>query len=376
MTFLASSRLTGAAALALVALTVPALAQSKAEQPVPAATRAIMIAKNMAPTAPILVRLYKKESVLEVWKETRGGAYRLLKSFPICRWSGQLGPKRKEGDRQAPEGFYTVDARQMNPNSSYYLSFDIGYPNAYDRAHGGTGSYLMVHGACSSSGCYAMTDAQMGEIYALVRDALASGQQSFQFQAYPFRMTAENMARHRSDPNIAFWRQLKEGYDAFEATHRPPEVSVVGGRYAFSTGTPNGDTLVAKKRAEENARIASLIDGGIAGVRTTYADGGQNAIFAALRRKGANIGEVSRPEALAYAGREVVIEPARKPAVVAALPETPPLPPVRNAAGAADEDIKLIAGASPVLGLQFAPWSQTSPGPQFSDFSMKLALRR
>jgi murein L,D-transpeptidase YafK len=210
------------------ALAAPAWAAGKAEAPVPTATLALMAQKNMAPGAPVLVRSYKKEAVLEVWKQTRDGRYALLKSFPICRWSGQLGPKRRQGDRQAPEGFYSVTPRQMNPNSAYYLSFDTGYPNAYDRAHGASGSALMVHGICSSAGCYAMTNQQIGEIYALARDALASGQSAFQMQAYPFRMSAQNMANYRADPNIAFWRQLKEGYDHFEATGQEPRVTVAG----------------------------------------------------------------------------------------------------------------------------------------------------
>ncbi len=173
----------GAAALALVlCVLAPGAALSKANTPAPAQTRALMAAKDMAPTAPILVRVFKKESVLEVWKQTRAGRFELLKSFPICRWSGQLGPKRREGDRQAPEGFYSVGPKQMNPNSQFHLSFDIGYPNAFDRAHGGTGAYLMVHGQCTSSGCYAMTDAQIEEIYALARDAFSAASEPSSFK--------------------------------------------------------------------------------------------------------------------------------------------------------------------------------------------------
>ena len=179
-----------AAAMLALACGSPAHGSTKANAPAPSQTRTLMSAKDMAASAPILVRVFKKESVLEVWKQTRAGRYELLKSFPICRWSGQLGPKRRVGDRQAPEGFYTVGPRQMNPNSQFHLSFDIGYPNAFDRAHGGTGAYLMVHGQCTSSGCYAMTDAQIEEVYALARDAFAGGQKAFQFQAFPFRMTA------------------------------------------------------------------------------------------------------------------------------------------------------------------------------------------
>jgi murein L,D-transpeptidase YafK len=353
----------GAAAAIVIAFSVaaPVSAWANANAPVPIKTRALMSVKDMAPNAPILVRVFKKESVLEVWKQTRGGTYDLLKSFPICRWSGQLGPKRREGDRQAPEGFYSVGPRQMNPNSQFHLSFDIGYPNAYDRAHGGTGSYLMVHGQCTSAGCFAMTDAQVEEIYALARDAFAGGQRAFQFQAFPFRMTAENMARHRSDPNIAFWRQLKEGYDHFEATRVEPLVSVVNARYAFATGDDGKRALAAALRESEEQRIAKLIEDGAASIRTTYADGGMNAIFNALAaRNEPKLGVVSRPEALAYAGREVVLVPARKRAVeFANAPEPPPRPPGLSAE-AGQSLAGLLAGASPILPAEFTPWPRTT----------------
>ena len=189
--------------------------------------------KNMDKESPILVRLFKEESELEVWKQDRNGRFALLKTYPICRWSGELGPKIKEGDRQAPEGFYTITPGQMNPNSQYYLSFDLGYPNAYDRAHGRTGAQLMVHGDCSSRGCYSMTDEQISEIYALGRDAFFGGQKSFQVQAYPFRMTPQNFAKHRNNPNIAFWKMLKKGNDHFEVTRLEPKVNVCEKRYVF-----------------------------------------------------------------------------------------------------------------------------------------------
>ncbi|MDR7038294.1 murein L,D-transpeptidase YafK [Methylobacterium sp. BE186] len=286
---------------------------AKAEAPIPAATLSLMASKGTSASAPVLFRAYKKESEIEVWKKAAGGRFVHVKTFPICRWSGQLGPKRKNGDRQTPEGFYSVAKSQMNPNSRYYLSFDVGYPNAFDRAHGGTGSAVMVHGVCSSMGCFAMTDQVVGEIYAIARDALAGGQAAFQFQSYPFRMTAANMARHRTDPNIAFWRQLKEGSDRFEATGEEVQVTVEAGRYAFTPAKePAKERAVAIRRAAEEARIAALVDDGAAAVRTTYSDGGQNAFWAALASKGVSLGEVSRPEALAYAGQEVVVIPARR----------------------------------------------------------------
>ena len=253
------------------------------------------------------------ESEIEVWKKAAGGRFVYVKTFPICRWSGQLGPKRKNGDRQTPEGFYMVPQRQMNPNSHYYLSFDVGYPNAYDRAHGGTGSAVMVHGVCSSMGCFAMMDRTVGEIYAIARDALKGGQAAFQFQSYPFRMTAENMVRHRTDPNIGFWRELKAGADRFEATGEELQVGVEGGRYVFAPSKdPAREAAVTTRRAAEEARMAALVEDGAPAVRTTYSDGGQHAFWAALAAKGTSLGEVSRPEALAYAGLETIVIPARR----------------------------------------------------------------
>jgi murein L,D-transpeptidase YafK len=284
----------------------------KHEAPIPTATVALMKGKNTSPADPMLVRIYKKEAELEVWKRSTSGRYVRLKTFPICRWSGQLGPKRKEGDRQTPEGFYAVTASQMNPKSKHYLSFDTGFPNAYDRAHGSTGSALMVHGTCSSAGCYAMTDTAMSEIYALVREALRGGQRAVQLQAYPFRMTAENLVRHRLDPNIAFWRQLKEVSDRFEATGEELGVSVSAGRYSFRPAKSlETEAEVLAYRAMEDDHMAVLLEEGRAAIRTTYADGGQHPSFTALWRRGVSLGEVSRPEALAYAGLERMITPAR-----------------------------------------------------------------
>lgn len=205
--------------------------------PVPESLRREMSRKDMDIHAPILVRIFKQERKLEVWKRTRSGRFAHLKSYDIRAFSGDLGPKKREGDRQAPEGFYSVSPGQMNPASAYYLSFDIGYPNAFDRAHGRTGGWLMVHGGCSSRGCYAMTDEQIREIYALARDAFKGGQKAFQVQAYPFRLSGWNLALHSGNPNIEFWRMLKEGYDIFESTRLEPKVSVIGKRYVFSAPT-------------------------------------------------------------------------------------------------------------------------------------------
>ena len=217
-------------------------------QPLSAEMRGKINDLNMSLYSPILVRIFKEENTLEVWKEKKTGRFALLKSYKICAWSGKLGPKFKEGDRQAPEGFYQIYPAQMNPNSDYYLSFNIGFPNAYDRAHGRTGSNLMVHGACSSRGCYAMEDAQIAEIYSLARDAFKGGQRAFQVQAFPFRMTPENLAKHHGDPNMDFWLMLKEGYDHFEIAHQPPKIDYCGKRYVFNAVSEN-DSLRFNARA-------------------------------------------------------------------------------------------------------------------------------
>jgi murein L,D-transpeptidase YafK len=215
----------------------------KAEKKLSSEILAEMNAKGMSRTSPVMARIFKEEGKLEIWKQKSNGRYDIIASYDICKWSGQLGPKFIEGDRQAPEGFYSVRPAQMNPNSSYHLAFNMGYPNAYDRAHGRTGSNLMVHGACSSSGCYSMTDQQIEDIYAFGRDAFRGGQTEFQIQAFPFRMTAANMSRYRNDPNYAFWTMLKEGYDHFEITKVPPKVDVCEKRYVFNQIAEEGATF-------------------------------------------------------------------------------------------------------------------------------------
>jgi murein L,D-transpeptidase YafK len=204
------------------------------EQPLPAKVLKRMKSMGMQRNAPIMARIFKEEGKVEIWKRKESGRYGLIADYDICKMSGKLGPKFTEGDRQAPEGFYTVRPSQMNPNSDYHLAFNMGYPNAFDRAHGRSGSNLMVHGACSSSGCYSMTNEEITEIYAFGRDAFRGGQMDFQIQAFPFRMTAANMARYRNDPNYAFWTMLKEGYDHFEIAKVPPKVDVCEKRYVFN----------------------------------------------------------------------------------------------------------------------------------------------
>lgn len=181
---------------------------------------------------PVFIRIFKEESLLEVWIRS-GAEYQHLKDYFICAYSGTLGPKLQEGDRQAPEGFYKVKKHQLNPNSKYHLSFNLGFPNQYDREHNRTGSFLMVHGNCVSDGCYAMTDEKIEEIYALVEGALQKAQTYVQVHAFPFRMTEKNMALYGDSEWYEFWVNLKEGYDYFEAEYLPPHIKVENGLYSI-----------------------------------------------------------------------------------------------------------------------------------------------
>jgi murein L,D-transpeptidase YafK len=292
--------------------------------------------------SPTLIRAFKKEGELELWKADSQGEYKLLKTYPICRWSGQLGPKKNEGDRQVPEGFYSITPQSMNPNSSFYLSFNVGYPNAFDRSLGRDGSLIMVHGSCSSRGCFAMTDQQIAEIYAVTRESFSGGQQAIQMQSFPFRFTPQNLARYRADDNLPFWKNLKEGSDHFEVTKREPKVAACGRKYVFNATPANGSfdaksacppvqqdaTLVAQveqKARNDEQQVASLIPSTKA-IKRIYADGDQhptfrNTQFAYSPHDGvtrpvaaspaSRIAEVSRPDELAAGPVEVPAEAAR-----------------------------------------------------------------
>ena len=234
-------------ALALAGASTPALCfgEDAGQSPGAATTDelspemlALLRRKNMPLHSPILIRVFKEEAELEVWKQDSGGRFQMVKTYPICRWSGDLGPKLHEGDRQAPEGFYTITTELMNPNSNYYRAINTGFPNSFDKANDRDGSFLMIHGDCSSSGCYAMTDEQIGEIFALARGSLDGEQGAFQVQAYPFRLTPANLARHRTSPHLAFWKMLKVGNDHFETSHLEPRVDVCDHRYVFDAQPP------------------------------------------------------------------------------------------------------------------------------------------
>ncbi len=210
---------------------------AKATQELSPELLSLLKQKHMARHSPILLRVFKDEAELEVWKQDTTGHFQLLKIYPICRWSGDLGPKQHEGDRQAPEGFYTITPALLNPNSAFYLAINTGFPNSFDKANDRDGSFLMIHGDCWSSGCYAMTDEQIKEIYSLALDSFLA-RPSFQVQAFPFRLTPANLARHRSNPHMAFWKMLKIGNDHFEVTHLEPRVDVCDRHYVFDAQQP------------------------------------------------------------------------------------------------------------------------------------------
>ena len=194
--------------------------------------KAQLLEKNLLYGSPIFIRIFKKSLELELWVKN-GEKFKLFKTYYICDLSGSLGPKIKEGDRQAPEGFYSVGPDQLNPWSNHHLSFNLGFPNEYDAAYQRTGSGLMVHGKCNSLGCFAMTNYRIEEIYTIADSAILHGQGSFPVHIFPFRMTRQNLVKHPGKWS-SFWKNLKEGYDLFEKNSIPPYTSVENCRYKFT----------------------------------------------------------------------------------------------------------------------------------------------
>lgn len=373
---------------------------AKANQPVPPKLVADMTAKNMDLQSPILVRLFKQEAELEIWKQDRSGRFALLKTYPICRWSGDLGPKVREGDRQAPEGFYSISPGQMNPQSAYYLSFNTGYPNAFDKALGRTGSQLMVHGDCSSRGCYAMTDEQIAEIYSLGRESFFGGQKSFQLQAYPFKMTPANLAKHRNNPNMPFWRMIKDGNDHFEVTKQEPKVEFCEKKYVFDPIKKPGATkelvfdasakcpdyaiaddvadAVREKQATDIAETARLVAKGtpVAKINTGI-DGGMNRVFAARVPEG-NTGLSEGGDAQSLQSFSLARAPGTIPSHV--NPPRAPAAPSENLLMGTPEQPKLAAAptaapapAAPTRVANAAPAAQEEGG-FFSNLARKVGL--
>ncbi|BBM02479.1 murein L,D-transpeptidase family protein [Microbulbifer sp. GL-2] len=189
--------------------------------------------KGLSLGAPIFIRIFKDPAILELWVQKGDSSFTLFNTYSVCSFSGDFGPKLKEGDFQSPEGFYYVTPERLNPWSQFHLSFNLGFPNEYDRYHGRTGSALMVHGDCVSAGCYAMTDEKIEEIYTLAHASLASGQKYFRVHVFPFRLEENRLKEYLGNAWLPFWQNLKEGYDLFEENKVPPNVEVVQGKYIF-----------------------------------------------------------------------------------------------------------------------------------------------
>jgi len=196
----------------------------------------VLLGKHKAPPgSPVLIRIFKQESELELWIENNG-RFELSATYPICKWSGDLGPKQREGDKQAPEGLYSVGLAQLHYNGRLPRSFDIGFPNSFDQFNGRTGSAIFVHGKCQSAGCFAMTDDVMREVFRVSERALRNGQHRFQVHIFPFRMTDANLIAHEGSKWHGFWLDLKKAHDLFEDTRIPPKVGVCGNRYVVDEG--------------------------------------------------------------------------------------------------------------------------------------------
>jgi murein L,D-transpeptidase YafK len=201
-------------------------------------------AKHLAyPPKAILLRAFKKEGQLELWaNDTEKTPYTLVETYSICATSGSLGPKRQLGDMQVPEGFYQLD--WFNPQSNFYLSLHISYPNAADRILGSRqnpGGDIFLHGNCASIGCIPITDDGIKEVYWLAVLTKAAGARELPIEIFPGRLTDKEYRAlamdHRSQPELlGFWNNLKTGFDLFEKTHRPPQIKVAGdGTYEFVT---------------------------------------------------------------------------------------------------------------------------------------------
>ena len=224
---------------------LPKTSSLRAQQSLKSSTVSKLTAMGSSPGQAMMIRLFKQTNEFEVWKRTNSGQFKLFQTYQICAYSGGLGPKVKEGDRQSPEGFYNITPGLMNPKSNYYLAFNTGFPNKFDRSWGRTGSELMVHGDCSSRGCYSMTDEGIAEIYALARESFAGGNTVIQMQIFPFRMTPKNLALNSANPNMDFWKDIKEGYDRFELSHTPPNWDVCEKKYVFDLKPADGTPLDA-----------------------------------------------------------------------------------------------------------------------------------
>jgi len=179
----------------------------------------------------IYLRAFKTEKIIELWaKNISDSAFALIREFPICELSGDVGPKRRYHDLQVPEGFYHISA--LNPFSKYYLSMQVNYPNASDSirgVRGRLGNYIFIHGSCVSSGCLAITNDRIRELYVYCIEAYNSGQEEIGITIYPARLndakySALKSVYSKDKDKISLWNDLKKSYDLFDQTKLPPSV--------------------------------------------------------------------------------------------------------------------------------------------------------
>ncbi|MFN3744764.1 MAG: hypothetical protein ACK4TL_08675 [Hyphomicrobiaceae bacterium] len=271
--------------------------------------------KGLTEGAPILIRIFKAESVLELWMR-KGSSFVLKATYPICHWTGTLGPKLREGDKQSPEGFYTVGRRQMRHLGRWRYAFNLGFPNLHDKRLDRTGSFILVHGGCSSTGCYAMTQPVQQVIYRLAAAALRGRQDHFQVHIFPFRMTDANMAAHAESPWADFWRDLKAGYDAFEETRLPPRIGICGQRYVVAKAPIGVRTDGPLTRIDPSKAEAAAFDTSRCGIPVVRVP---EPVLAASTPTSVGNGEQAGSTYTPTAARAVARIERREPAV-------PPLP--------------------------------------------------
>jgi murein L,D-transpeptidase YafK len=206
------------------------------------------------PAAEMFIRIFKRERTLELWVRADGNpSFELLKNYDICALAGELGPKRRQGDSQVPEGFYAVDF--FNPDSEYHLSLHVDYPNVRDRSLGGgnLGGDIYIHGGCNSDGCLAVTDDGIMELYWLAVEARAAGQELIPVHIFPARLEPDELQRLQrvfaDEPELGnFWATLRPGYEFFEENRRVPRIMV----------DRNGDYLLMGAAANASVPVASV----------------------------------------------------------------------------------------------------------------------
>lgn len=194
---------------------------------------ALLLKKIQFDNIRVLLRIFKKEKQLEVWVKSKNQEkYELFKTYDICTTSGELGPKRKEGDMQMPEGFYYIN--HFNPVSNFYLSLGVDYPNQSDRILGvknNLGGAIYIHGSCCTIGCTPITDDKIKELYILTLEAKNNGQNLIPVHAYPCKLDDVSFKDLESEYNeniqlIEFWKNLQIVYNYFEKNKKQPNISV------------------------------------------------------------------------------------------------------------------------------------------------------